>query len=89
MKSWLLLLLRFIASAASSQEGAQIGRQKSCVGCQRVDKCNSVLSFFQQIAAKCKVGPDVLRYVGDKMASGTKAVWSRSARVMSAYLTVP
>lgn len=88
MKSLLLVLLSVVASVASAQEAEQLAKQKSCMGCHSVDKHNSVVPSFQKIAEKYKADPDALRYVEDKIASGSKGVWSGSAKGMPAYPTL-
>ena len=88
MKSLILFLLSVLMLSASAQEAEQLAKQKSCMGCHSVDKHTSVVPSFQKVAEKYKEDPDALRYIEDKIASGSKGVWSGSAKGMPAYPTL-
>lgn len=70
---------------AHGEEAEQLARKYSCMGCHSVDKHSMVVPSWQKIAEKYKDDPNRVRYLEDKIASGSKGVWSTSAKGMPAY----
>ena len=85
MRTLLSLLLALTAISAHSEEAEQIAKRYSCMGCHSVDKHSMVVPSWQKIAEKYKDDPNVISYLEDKISSGSKGVWSTSAKGMPAY----
>lgn len=85
MRTLLSLLLALTAASVHSEEAEQIAKRYSCMGCHSVDKHSMVVPSWQKIAEKYKDDPNVVSYLEDKISSGSKGVWSTSAKSMPAY----
>lgn len=85
--------LAFIAVAlpAAAQEAEQLARQYACLGCHSMDKHTPVAPSLQRIAERYRDRKDAVAYLADRISSGSKGVWSDSAKSMPAYpvLTPP
>ena len=85
MRTLFFLILTLTAASAHSEEAEQIAKRYSCMGCHSVDKHSMVVPSWQKIAEKYKDDPNVVSYLEDKISSGSKGVWSTSAKSMPAY----
>jgi cytochrome c len=85
MRTLFSLILALTAASAYSEEAEQIAKRYSCMGCHSVDKHSMVVPSLQKIAEKYKDDPNAVSYLEDKIASGSKGVWSTSAKSMPAY----
>ena len=85
MRTLLFILLTLTASSAFSEDAEQLAKRYSCMGCHSVDKHSMVVPSLQKIAEKYKDDANVVSYLEDKISSGSKGVWSTSAKSMPAY----